>query len=130
MHKLLEYSLAVGLGLSALNIAGCASPPKAEIAKAELALEYAESAGAQNGAPLEMRDAKKELDEAKVLAKKRDNLGAKRKAEKAQLGAEYAQAVTASKQWQKAVDEIKASQASLKQELDRSGNSPSTASTP
>ena len=110
------------LALAASALGGCAtgSSPKTEIAKAEFAIGEADKAGARNEAPLVFRDAEQNLQEAKDLTKKRKYQQAKRKAENAQLDAQYAQSLSASKQWQRAVDALNATQASLKEELDRS----------
>lgn len=69
------------------------SPPTAQIAAAETAIEQAESMGAVEVAPLSMRMARENLDEAKALVESGDNdhlSRAKRLAENATVEAQLA----------------------------------------
>ena len=114
----------IATSVGTVMLAACASvpPPKAEMARAEFAVKQAEVAGAASEAPLQFRNAQQELAQAQDLLKKKDHTGAQRLAEQAQADAEYAQALTNSRKWQKAALELKATQEALKQELDRSGS--------
>lgn len=89
---------AIALVLAALPIlaaSGCASvpAPNEEISKAELALREADSVGATEHAPLQMRIAREKLDEAKALVRKgeeEDMVEARRLAESALVEAQLA----------------------------------------
>lgn len=89
---------AIALVLAALPIlaaSGCASvpPPNEEISNAELALREADSVGAVEFAPLQMRIAREKLDEAKALVRKgeeEDMVEARRLAESALVEAQLA----------------------------------------
>lgn len=79
---------------AAVVLAGCASqdvpPPRAEFARAELAIEQAVSSEATQYAPLALRDARQKLEEAREALYKEQYVQAGRLADEAQVNAELA----------------------------------------
>ena len=79
---------------AAVVLAGCASkdvpPPRAEFARAELAIEQAVSSEATQHAPLALREARQKLEEARKALYEENYAQAGRLAEEAQLNAELA----------------------------------------
>lgn len=99
--------------------ASCAStrPPTDELARSQAAVNQAEQVGARDYAPLELREAKKKLEEARELLERKDYKRATRRAHEAEVDAELAEAKTLSGKAQKAVRELKASIKILKEEI-------------
>lgn len=114
--KVMSLCLLAGLATA------CASskpPPTDTMARTQAAINQAEQVGARNYAPLQVRDAKKKLDEAKKLVEQKKYGKAKRLAEEAEVDAELAQTKTLSEKAQKAVKELKKSIQTLKEEIAR-----------
>lgn len=108
------------IGLSFMFIS-CASsrPPAEDIARAESTIKQAEQVGAQNYAPLEIREARKKLDRANNLVKEKEYEKARRLAEQAEVDAELAEAKTLSEKAQRAVRELRESIKALREEISR-----------
>ena len=105
-------------------MSGCASSkipaPTNEFAAANQAVEQAEQVGAEEYAPLEIRNAREKLAEAGVLIDRKENEKAKMLLEKAMADAELAEARALSAKAQRAVGELKETIEVLKQEIERS----------
>ena len=113
-------SLKVILGSLVLIIAtSCATtkPPTDELARTQAAINQAEQVGARDYAPLEIREAKKKLDQARELMDRKEFERAARLADQAEVDAELAEVKTLSGKTQKAVNELRESRKALKQEI-------------
>lgn len=113
-------SLTIILGALVLIIAAsCATtqPPIDDLARTQATINQAEQVGARDYAPLEIREAKKKLDEARELVERKEYERAARLADQAEVDAELAQAKTLSGKAQKAVKELRESIKTLKQEI-------------
>ena len=99
--------------------ASCAAtkPPIDELARTQAAISQAEQVGARDYAPLEIREAKKKLDEARELVERKEFERAARLANQAEVDAELAEAKTLSGKAQKAVRELRESIKTLKEEI-------------
>jgi hypothetical protein len=115
------------LALSAgalLLAAGCSSPPKAALARADQAIQQAALAGARDDAPVQLYSAEKTYDRATAEARKGNYKTAAQLAERAEVEAEHAHAAATAKQWQGALSTLESTQTTLKNELDRSARGP------
>lgn len=92
-------------------------PPTDELARTQAAINQAEQVGARDYAPLELREAKKKLEEARELLKLKEYERATRRAHEAEVDAELAEAKTLSGKAQKAVKELKESIKTLREEI-------------
>lgn len=103
----------------AVLISACAStkPPNEKLTQVEASIQQAEQVGAENYAPLEIREARKKLDEARALVQKEKYEKAKRTADRAMVDAELAQMKSLSEKAQKAVRELRESIRVLKEEI-------------
>lgn len=113
-------SARAGFFIALLIIASaCAStkPPTDEIARTQAAINQAEQVGARNYAPLEIREARKKLDEANKLIEQKNYDRARRMADQAEVDAQLAEAKTLSEKAQKAVRELRESIRILKEEI-------------
>jgi hypothetical protein len=120
MARALSFAGAAFLAFS-LGLAGCASvpPPDAQLAEADLALRNAEQVDAAHHAPLDMREARDQYDEARRLAQDDENLEARRLAESAAVRAELAATRARAARSRAAADEIRESIESLRSEAQR-----------
>ncbi|MFO8086672.1 MAG: DUF4398 domain-containing protein [Bacteroidales bacterium] len=108
--------------LAVFGLVACAakvSPPSSQLATATLAINQAESAGAYESAPVELRDARQKLEKARQAMNRKDNLTAKRLAEQATVDANLAEAKARTAKSQKMLQEIKDSIRILQEEIDR-----------
>lgn len=96
---------------------GSTKPPTDEIARTQAAINQAEQVGARNYAPLELREARKKLDEARRLIEQKQYEKARRMADQAEVDAQLAESKTLSGKAQKAVHELKESIRILKDEI-------------
>lgn len=105
----------------ALFVTSCAStkPPTQEIAQAEAVINQADQVGAQDYAPLEIREARKKLQKAKELVANGKYEKAKRVADRAEVDAELAEAKALSEKAQNAVKQLRESIKLLKEEITR-----------
>ncbi len=111
-----------GIGFAAVSvfIVGCAGiPPHEEITRSSYVIKEAHDDGAEELAPLELRNANKSLEKAKAALNKKKYQEARDYAAQAELEAELAKAKTEALKRQKSAKEIKESIHILKDELKR-----------
>lgn len=103
----------------AILISACAStkPPTDKLTQVEASIQQAEQVGAEDYAPLEIREARKKLTEARKLVTKEKYEKAKRTADRAMVDAELAQMKSLSEKAQKAVRELRESIRVLQEEI-------------
>lgn len=104
----------------AIAFSACSStkPPTQKLTQTEASISQAEQIGAEEYAPLAIREARKKLDKAKELVSEEKFEEAIRVADRAMVDAEYAQMKSLSSKSQKAVHELKESIKTLKEEID------------
>jgi len=105
-----------------LAMAGCADkvpPPTQQVNMATQAIAQAESSGAFEFAPVELKSARDKLAQAKHAMDKEENDKARRLADEAMIDANLAEAKARSAKSQKVVEEMKESIRVLRQEMDR-----------
>jgi len=103
-------------------LAGCADkvpPPTQQITLATLSISQAESSGAFEFAPMELKSARDKLSRAKLAMDEEENEKAGRLADEAMIDANLAEAKSRSAKAQKVVEEMKESIRVLRQEMDR-----------
>lgn len=113
------------LMMSILFSGACASsklPPSQELAQAQAAIQQAEQVGARDYAPLEFRQAGKNLHQAQALTEDKKFEEARRLAERAMVDAELAEAKALSGKAQKAVRELKEGIKALQEEIRNNQN--------
>lgn len=112
--------MIVGIGL----IAACGStnPPTQQLTETRMVIEQAEQVGAEEYAPLELRNAGIKLEQARAASEAKEYEKAIRLAEQARVDAELAQVKALSAKSQKAAAELKESIRVLQQELERKNN--------
>ncbi|MFH1217504.1 MAG: DUF4398 domain-containing protein [Pseudomonadota bacterium] len=118
----MKKSLKVLLVSASLGLAACGTkypPPDSQMNMATSEIGQAESIGAYESAPLELKSARDKLEQAKQAVQREDNLAAKRLAEQAIVDANLAQAKARTAKSQKTVEELKASIQTLQDELNR-----------
>ncbi len=105
----------------AVLIAACAStsPPTQQLTETRMVIEQAEQLGAEEFAPLEIRDAKIKLQQARDAIDAEDYDKAKRLLEHARVDAELAEVKARSAKSQQAAAELRESIRVLKEELER-----------
>lgn len=121
LFQILQKS-KVAILVAMIMVAGaCANtkPPTDQVAKSQAAIDQAEQVGARNYAPLEIREAKKKLDQARDLIDQKKYEQAQRLADQAAVDAELAETKTLSEKAQKAVRELRESIKILKEEITR-----------
>lgn len=103
-------------------LAGCAAKtpsPEKQVTLATQSITQAESAGAFEFAPVELKSAREKLSQAKLAMDKEENLKAKRLADEAMVDANLAEAKARSAKSQKVVEELKESISVLQEEMNR-----------
>lgn len=123
MSKKILTLLNVGsVSLFVAVLAGCAihePVPEKEITLATQSIAQAESSGAVEFAPVELKAAREKLSQAKLSMDKEENLKAKQLADEAMVDANLAEAKARSAKSQKVVEELKASIRVLREEMNR-----------
>lgn len=107
---------------ASLLFGGCATskmPPSEEFAETQAVIKQAEQVGAQDYAPLEIRAARKKLEQARQLSDQKEYDKARRLALRAMVDAELAEAKALSEKAQKAVRELQKSIKLLEEEIKR-----------
>lgn len=121
-NKLLQSNviLILYLGIT-LTLVSCAStkPPMQELAQTEAVINQADQVGAEEYAPLEIREARKKLQQARELESEEKYEEARRMAIRAEVDAELAEAKALSEKAQKAVQQLRESIKLLKEEIER-----------
>jgi hypothetical protein len=103
-------------------LAGCAiqaPAPEEQVSLAAQSIAQAESSGAVEFAPVEIKSARDKLSQAKIAMDSEENLKAKRLADEAMVDANLAEAKARSAKSQKVVEELKESIRVLQQEMNR-----------
>lgn len=104
-----------------LWMSGCAGkPPTDTLSQAELAVQEADSKTASQYAPLELRTAREQLEQAKRALAEEEYDEARRLAEQALVNAQLAEARSAAEKARQAAAEIQKSIQALQSELQRS----------
>lgn len=119
MYELKSVTRGGWIILALFLLGACAStkPPTQELARTEAALNQAEQVGAKEYAPLEIREARKKLQQARELSAQEKYEKARRMAERAEVDAELAEAKALSEKAQNAVKQLRESIKILKQEI-------------
>lgn len=110
------------LGLASIVlVASCAStnPPNKQMTETEMVIEAADEAGGSIHAPLELREANRKLDLARVAMKEKKYIRAERLADQARVDAELAHIKSESAIAQKSAAELKESIRVLQEEIRR-----------
>lgn len=109
--------LTVLVASSVLALAGCAgNPPTAQMAVANQALNAAETAGATEFAPVEMRSARKKLHDAETAEFKKDYKTAQALAEQAEWDARVAERKAQAEKVQRSVEDAQRGVEALRNE--------------
>jgi hypothetical protein len=117
--------MLIKAGLVTLSIAvmtGCATQvpaPDKQVTLATQSIVQAESSGAVEFAPLELKSARDKLNQAKLAMDKEENIKARRLADEAMVDANLAEAKARSAKSQMVVVELKESIRVLQQEMNR-----------
>ena len=120
-QTLLRQWLAVLPVCAVLWISGCAGkPPTDTLSQAELAVQEADRKTASQHAPLELRTAREQLDQAKQAVDEEEYDEARRLAEQALVSAQLAEARSGAEKARQAAAELQKSIQSLQSELQRS----------
>ncbi|MCH8556674.1 MAG: DUF4398 domain-containing protein [Balneolia bacterium] len=114
-QKLFTGVICLGL----LTACGSTNPPTQQLTETQMVIQQAEELGAEDYAPLEIRDARIKLDLAREAVKDEEYDKAIRLAEHARLDAELAQIKARSGKAQKEVAELRESIRVLKSEIER-----------
>lgn len=114
---LITIPMIVGIGI--ITACGSTNPPTQELTETRMVIEQAEQVGAQEYAPLEIRDAGTKLEQARIAVDDKEYDKALRLLEHARVDAELAQIKALSAKSQQAAAELKESIRVLKEELDR-----------
>lgn len=114
-------SAPVLLGALALLVSGCAGSklPPPDFTSSRSAIAQADQAGASEAAPLALRNARQKLQEAEAASNRGDNRMAQMLAEQAEIDAKLAEATARSSTAQAAVDELRESIRTLRDEINR-----------
>ena len=107
------------VGIGVISACGSTNPPTQQITETRMVIEQAEQEGAQEYAPLEIRNAKIKLQQAREAVEAKDHEKATRLLEHARVDAELAQTKAVSAKSQKAAAELKEGIRVLKEELER-----------
>ncbi|TVR28615.1 MAG: DUF4398 domain-containing protein [Balneolaceae bacterium] len=108
--------------LAFLTACGSTNPPTQKLTETQMVINQAEQIGAGDYAPLEIREARRKLDEARRAYDRKDYKVAAMLAEKARVDAELAQMKTLSGKSQKAVHELREGIRLLKEEIQQREN--------
>jgi Domain of unknown function (DUF4398) len=119
------------LSAALLAAAGCATkPPTEKVEVAEAAVQSADTRGAAEDAPLELRLAREKLERARTAMAKEEYVTARRLAEQAQVDAQLAEAKAQSSAALNSAREMRDSIESLRDEADRASRSSSGSTAP
>lgn len=117
---------------TAALLGACASDPPAEpaLAAGAASIDAARSSGAPELAAVQLNEARGKLERARALAQVGRNREAIRLAEEAEADAQLARAVAASERSRRAVTEVEASLATLRDELNRNSSTGAATAAP
>jgi|AntDeeMinimDraft_5_1070356.scaffolds.fasta_scaffold22436_2 Na+-transporting methylmalonyl-CoA/oxaloacetate decarboxylase gamma subunit len=118
LNMLYRYAFLVCL---VVIMGACASSnvPAPDTSEAESMVRQAEEAGAQEYAPLELRNARKKIEEAKTLVDDEQYAKATRLTEEASVDAELAMVKARSEKAREAVEQLRKTIKTLKDEIER-----------
>lgn len=108
--------------LGVLAACGSTNPPSQQLTDTQMVIQQAEELGAEEYAPLEIRESRKKLEQAKEAVKQEEYEKAIKFAEQARVDAELAQIKARSGKAQKEVAELRESIRVLKAEIQRNQN--------
>lgn len=113
-----RFAMAICL---VVMMGACASSkvPAPNTSSVESDIRQAEQAGAQEYAPLELRNARKKVDQAKALVEAEEYKKAARLVEEASVDAELATVTARSKKAQEAVSQLRDTIETLREEIKR-----------
>lgn len=117
-----HYLRILSIACAALFITACASTepaPTTLLTQAQAHISQAESAGADQHAPVALRDAKNQLKDAESAIDEEEYTKARMLLEKSIADSEYATAKSNSEKTQAAAEEMKKQMETLKQEVKR-----------
>ena len=105
-------------------LVGCSGiePPRAQMAKAEMALRQSRQSDAPQHSPLELRKATEKLNRARQAMADEEYLLARRLAEQAVVDAQLAEAKARSLEAQRMTRELRESIEALRREVERKAN--------
>ncbi len=114
-------SAPVLLGALALLVSGCAGSklPPPDLSTPRSAIAQADQAGASEAAPLALRNARQKVEQAEAASSRGDYRLAQMLAEQADVDAKLAEATARSAKAQAAVDELRESIRTLRDEINR-----------
>jgi len=124
------FNLAASFALAAAVLSGCGSSKNTvdvrladmQIGAASSSIRGAEALGARDYAPVELRQAQQKLEAAQQALKAGDNARALRLAEQAKVDADLAEITALSEKSQAAVEQIRQSVETLREEMSRRNN--------
>ncbi len=117
--KLYQKLFICVIGIGLLTACGSTSPPNQQLTETQMVIQQAEQLGADDYAPLEIREAKIKLGLAREAVEAKEFDKAIRLAEQARVDAELAQAKAQSGKAEKTVAELRESIRVLKAEIER-----------
>ena len=120
--KLYKKILISVIGLGLVAACGTTNPPSQQLTETQMVIQQAEQLGAEDYAPLEIRNAKIKLGLAREAVEAKEYEKAIRLAEQARVDAELAQAKAQSGKAEKEVAELRESIRVLKAEIERNRN--------
>lgn len=120
--KLYQKILTSVIGLALMAACGTTNPPSQQLTETQMVIQQAEQLGAEEYAPLEIRDAKIKLGLAREAVEAKEYEKAIRLAEQARVDAELAQIKAQSGKAETEVAELRESIRVLKAEIDRNKN--------
>ncbi len=106
-------------GIVLLGACGSTQPPTQELAETRMIIQQAEQVGADDYAPLELREARRKLESAREAVDEDEFEEAIRLIEQAKVDAELAHMKTLSGKSQMAVRELREGIRILREEIDR-----------
>lgn len=115
----------IGLSVAvAIFMAGCASTPAPteQMAVSREAVSNANSAGANEFAPVQLNSAKEKMDAAERAMVEKDYVHARQLAEQAEADAQLAATMARSAKAKKAAEELQEGSRILRQEIERKAN--------
>jgi chromosome segregation ATPase len=113
-----RYSLVVGL-LIVMGACASSNIPAPNTSETESKISQAEQAGAQEYAPLELRNARKKIEQAKQFNEQEEYEKATRLVEEASVDAELATVKARSAKAQEAVEQLRQTIETLRKEIER-----------
>jgi len=125
MTQLSLSKVSGSVAMTALAFAaGCASvpAPTEQMALSRAAVSEAQSAGAPEFAPVELRSAQAQLEEARTAFQGENYVAARRLAERAEVDAKLAETKARSAKANRAVAELRQGIEALREEIERKSN--------